>query len=51
MPVPKPRKGESRSDYVSRFMANEAMRKEFPKQAQRSAVAHSTWRRSKKKKK
>ncbi len=49
MPMPKPRKNEKRQEYISRFMSNDAMQKEYPKQDRRSAVAYSTWRKHKKK--
>lgn len=44
MPMPAPRSGESRQDFVSRFMSDEDMKKEFPKQKQRLAVAFQKWR-------
>lgn len=46
MPLPNPRQGESRSDFVSRCMASEVMKREYPNQDQRSAVCYSQWRRS-----
>ena len=45
MPIPIPRKGESQKDFVSRFMRADAMRAEYPDQAQRAAVAYSQFRR------
>ena len=44
MPLPTPRTGESRDDFVSRFMSNEQAKRDFPEQEQRLAVAFSTWR-------
>lgn len=44
MPIPKPRKQETKNEYVSRFMSNDRMQKEYPKMDQRLAVAYSTWR-------
>lgn len=44
--MPAPKEDESKDDFVARFMANEAMRTEYPKQAQRVAVAMSQWKRS-----
>lgn len=44
MPIPKPRKGEEKSKFISRCMGNEVMRSDFPSQAQRAAVCHSQWR-------
>ena len=37
--LPKPNKGEKRSDFVSRFMSNVSMKAEFPDTDQRLAVA------------
>ncbi len=50
MPMPKPKKNEKRSEYVSRFMSNDNMKKEYPKQDQRVAVAYNKWRKHKRKK-
>jgi len=47
MPLPKPKKNEKRSEYVSRFMSNDRMKEEYPSQDQRTAVAYSKWRKSK----
>ena len=44
MPVPTPKKGESKEDFIARFMSNVAMKDEYTDQKQRIAVAHSTWR-------
>ncbi len=44
MPMPLPGKEESRQDYVSRFMANQAMIDEYPDAKQRAAVAYQKWR-------
>ncbi len=44
MPMPKPNKGESQKDFVSRFMGNDDMVKEFPENKQRAAVAYKTYR-------
>ena len=44
MPIPKPSKGEKQEDFISRFMADEVMQKEFPDQKQRVAVAYKEWR-------
>lgn len=41
MPLPKPNKGESKEDFVSRFMSSDAMEKEFPNDKKRLGVAHS----------
>ncbi len=44
MPIPKPRKNEKKSKYISRFMSNEEMIEEFSDVKQRLAVAHQQWR-------
>lgn len=44
MPMPKPKPGEAEKDFVSRFMADQAMGVEFPDEKQRAAVAHQTFR-------
>lgn len=38
MPLPKPKKNEDKSKFVSRCMSNDTMKKEYPKQDQRYAV-------------
>lgn len=45
MPLPSVRRGESQRNFVSRFMADAAMRSEYPDQEQRAAVAYSQYRR------
>jgi len=44
MPLISPLKGETQSKFISRFMSNESMKKEYPDQKQRVAIAHSQWR-------
>ena len=41
MPIPKPRSGEKKEDFLSRCMANSTMNKEFPESDQRYAVCQS----------
>lgn len=41
--MPTPRKGERRTDFLSRCMGSEEARKDFPKQAQRYAFCNSQW--------
>lgn len=43
MPMPKPNSGESKEDFIQRFMSNEAMVSEYPDESQRRAVAESSW--------
>lgn len=46
--LPKPKKGESMNDFVSRFMGNETAKNEFPDQDVRLGAAYSTYRSAKK---
>lgn len=43
--MPMPKKGEKRSDFVSRFMASGAP-KEFKNEKQALAVAYAQWRKA-----
>lgn len=43
MPIPKPRTGESKEDFISRCMGDDVMRKEFPNTGQRFAVCNTNW--------
>ena len=45
MPLPKPREGEDKKTFISRFMSNGNAIKEFPDQVQRYAVANEIWQR------
>lgn len=47
--MPEPRKSESLSNFVGRFMGSKEAQKSFPKQKQRAAVAYSEFKRKKKK--
>lgn len=47
MPLPKPKKGETKKDWDSRCMGNPTMKKEYPDQKQRYAVCSDIWRRKK----
>ena len=47
MPVPQPKKGETQDEFITRFMGNETMKRDYPDQKQRLAIAYSTWRRKK----
>jgi hypothetical protein len=44
MPIPRPTKGESELDFISRCMADDVMNSEYPDNKQRAAVCYSTWR-------
>lgn len=39
-----PKKDETEKEFISRFMSNEEMKKEYPEEKQRVAVAYSYWR-------
>lgn len=43
--MPYPRKGESKSDYISRFLESAEAKKDFPDEKQRLAVAYSMYER------
>lgn len=44
MPMPFPRRGESEDDFINRFMANDAMIRDFPDRSQRFAIAKREFR-------
>lgn len=44
MPLPAPKKGEQRDEFISRCVSDETMKKEYPEQKQRLAVCYSQWR-------
>lgn len=46
MPLPKPSAKETQDDFISRFMGDPAMGKEYPDQKQRAAVAYKEFRSS-----
>lgn len=41
--MPRPKAGESKSDYISRFMGSSEAQSDFPDEKQRLAVAYSMW--------
>ena len=43
MPLPSPKKDESRNDFNSRCMSDSVMNSEFPDQSQRFTVCRSIW--------
>jgi hypothetical protein len=43
--MPNPRKGESKDDYIGRFMSSTEARRDYPDRSQRYAVANSMWKR------
>lgn len=42
--MPKPRSGETRDEFVKRFVSDEEMKREFPDIKQRVAIALKLWR-------
>lgn len=44
MPIPTPKKSESRKDFIARCAGSKAMNAEFSDTSQRVAVCHSQWR-------
>jgi hypothetical protein len=47
--MPYPKQGESKEDYIERFMGSAEANRDYPKRSQRYAVANSLWSRRKKK--
>ncbi len=47
MPIPKPRKDETKDAFHSRCMSNSVMKKEFPEIDKRNAVCYDAWRKAK----
>lgn len=45
MPIPIPRKGETRDNFIPRCMSDPVMNKEFPDRQQRAGVCFTSWRR------
>jgi len=46
MPLLKPKPNEDRDSFLARFMANQAMIKEFQDSSQRYAIAVQQWKKS-----
>ncbi len=42
--MPEPKANESKNAFISRFMSNEQMQKEYPDRDQRVAIAYTKWR-------
>lgn len=51
MPLPTPNDKEKRSDFISRCMSSEVIKKDFKTQEQRAAVCYSQFKKAKKKSK
>lgn len=48
MPLPKPRKNEKQSEFVSKCIGDPTMNNDFPQQKQRAAVCYSQFKRKSK---
>ena len=48
MPLPKPRKGQTKEKWLESCMGNSTMVSDYPDSAQRYAVCNSQWERRKK---
>lgn len=46
MPLPSPKGGQNKGEFVSSCMSNETMIKEFPNEKQRAAVCYSKYKQS-----
>ena len=46
MPLPSPKGGKNRKDFISECMSNGTMNKEFPDTKQRVAVCNAKWKES-----
>lgn len=49
MPIPKPRKNETKNDFIGRCMGSDAMKRDFPDNKQRVAVCQTSWENKRKK--
>ena len=47
MPIPTPKKGEKRNDFIVRCMSNPTMITEYPDYKQRNAVCNTSYERDK----
>lgn len=43
MPIPTPKKSETKDQFITRCMSSDVMKTEFPENAQRFAVCNSKW--------
>lgn len=44
MPIPKPKNGEEKDQFISRCMSDDIMQKEFPDDKKRAGVCYSQWK-------
>lgn len=44
MPIPKPRKDETKEEFMSRCMSDDVMKKEYDNASQRYAVCNTQWK-------
>lgn len=47
MPIPKPEKGETQKDFISRCMGDKVMVDDYPNAPQRDAVCYGSWDKAK----
>ncbi len=47
MPLPRPRKDESKGDFMIRCMSNTYMKEKYPRSNQRAAVCYTQWEKKK----
>nr|NIV97955.1 hypothetical protein [Candidatus Saccharibacteria bacterium]NIW78253.1 hypothetical protein [Calditrichia bacterium] len=47
MPLPKPKKNESKDEFITRCMGNKSMQEEFEDNDQRLAVCNDLWEKNK----
>ena len=47
MPIPKPKKGETKEKFISRCMGSSVMNTEFPNDKQRAGVCYTQWKKGK----
>ena len=48
MPIPTPKKDEKKSDFISRCMSDDVMKKDYPDANQRAGVCYTQWDKKKK---
>ena len=44
MPIPKPKKDETKKDFLGRCMSDDIMKDEYPEREQRYAVCLTNWK-------
>lgn len=49
MPIPKPKKDEKESEFISRCMGDKVMNEDYKDQKQRAAICYTSWKNKDKK--